>query len=97
MPLREPKATLVVLLKSGASITTKTIEEKKGVELAYKNAKEAAREKECVDFRVEVGDDKDNIMYFRVEEISLISFMDYIDEKKAAQNAGLIVPPHLRQ
>ena len=93
--MKEPKTTLVVLLKSGASITTKCVMSQQEVMSAYQNAKLDG----IVDLRIETGDDKNNIMYFRVEDISLLSIMDYVDEKKAAQghgimkpNSGLIVP-----
>jgi hypothetical protein len=99
MPLREPKTTLVVLLKSGASITTKCVSSKQEIETGYNTARQYQADGGVVDLRIETGDDKNNIMYFRCSEISLLSIMDYVDEKKAAAshgimkpNSGLIVP-----
>jgi hypothetical protein len=87
--MKEPKTTLVVLLKSGASITTKCVMSQQEVENAYKFAA-AGRSDEFGHLRIETGDDKNNIMYFRVENISLLSIMDYVDEKKAAQSHGIV-------
>ena len=100
MPSKEPKTTLVVLLKSGASITTKCTFSQQELENAYNDTRQKLADGGIVDLRIETGDDKNNIMYFRAAEITLFSIMDYVDEKKAAQDAqqaGLIVPPHLRK
>lgn len=86
MPI-EYKCTVAVLFKNGASVTTKTIMNRQQLDESWSNA---VIEESM--WRIEVGDEKENVLFIDTDEIAFVSIMKYIEEQQAARQSGIAVP-----